>query len=137
MTEDMQKLTLFYDGSCPLCQAEIHFLSGRNEAGLIDFVDIHSKSYDPLAIGISCEQALAAMYGQFSDGTLINGVPVFSEAYRRARLPFLAWIFSRNTLQPMLKIGYRLFAKNRHLISRLLGPSALWLVSSKSSTDLQ
>lgn len=133
----MQKLTLFYDGSCPLCQAEIHFLSGRNEAGLIDFVDIHSKSYDPLAIGISCEQALAAMYGQFSDGTLINGVPVFSEAYRRARLPFLAWIFSRNTLQPMLKIGYRLFAKNRHLISRLLGPSALWLVSSKSSTDLQ
>lgn len=137
MTEDMQKLTLFYDGSCPLCQAEIHFLSGRNEAGLIDFVDIHSKSYDPLAIGISCEQALAAMYGQFSDGTLINGVPVFSEAYRRARLPFLAWIFSRNTLQPMLKIGYRLFAKNRHLISKLLGPSALWLVSSKSSTDLQ
>ena len=137
MTRDTQKLTLFYDGSCPLCQAEILFLSGRNEAGLIGFVDIHSKDNDPLAIGISCEQALAAMYGQFADGTLINGVPVFSEAYRRARLPFLAWLFSRNTLQPMFKIGYRIFAKNRHLISRLLGPSVLWLVGSKSSIDLQ
>ena len=131
MDQNLQKLTLFYDGACPLCQAEILFLSGRNQAGLLNFVDINSKAYDPLKVGVSCEEALAAMYGQYADGTLIHGVTVFPEAYRRADLPSLAWIFSRKSIQPVLKMGYRFFAKNRHAISRVLGPGALWLVKAK------
>jgi predicted DCC family thiol-disulfide oxidoreductase YuxK len=131
MDQNLQKLTLFYDGACPLCQAEILFLSGRNQAGLLNFVDINSKAYDPLKVGVSCEEALAAMYGQYADGTLINGVTVFPEAYRRAELPTLAWIFSRKSMQPILKIGYRFFASNRHAISRVFGPGALWLVKTK------
>ncbi len=131
MDQNLQKLTLFYDGACPLCQAEILFLSGRNQADLLGFVDINSKAYDPLKVGVSCEEALAAMYGQYADGTLINGVTVFPEAYRRAELPTLAWIFSRKSMQPILKMGYRFFAKNRHAISRGFGPGALWLVKTK------
>jgi len=127
----LEKLALFYDGTCPLCQAEILFLSRRNQAGLLDFVDIHSEFFEPDKIGVSCEAALAAMYGQFANGTLIEGVAVFPEAYRRANLPALAWIFSRKTLQPFWRVGYRFFAKNRHAISALLGPSALRLVKSK------
>ena len=132
MDQNLQKLTLFYDGACPLCQAEILFLSGRNQAGLLNFVDINSKAYDPLKVGVSCEEALAAMYGQYADGTLIHGVTVFPEAYRRADLPSLAWIFSRKSMQPVLKMGYRFFAKNRHAISRVLGPGALWLVKTRA-----
>ena len=131
MDQNLQKLTLFYDGACPLCQAEILFLSGRNQAGLLNFVDINSKAYDPLKVGVSCEEALAAMYGQYADGTLIHGVTVFPEAYRRAELQTLAWIFSRKSMQPVLKMGYRFFAKNRHAISRVFGPGALWLVKAK------
>ena len=130
MATQLQKLTLFYDGQCPLCQAEILFLSGRNQAHLLDFIDIHTGRYDPQAVGVSCEQALAAMYGQYADGTLIEGVAVFPEAYRRANLPWLAWFFSRSALQPALKVGYKFFASNRHAISKILGPSALWLVTS-------
>jgi predicted DCC family thiol-disulfide oxidoreductase YuxK len=115
-----------------LCQAEILFLSKRNEAGLLNFVDINSALYEPQKIGVTCEQALAAMYGQFADGTLINGIAVFPEAYRRARLPFLAWLFSRKLLQPALTVAYHFFAKNRSQISSLLGPSALWLVNFKN-----
>lgn len=131
MPKNLQKLTLFYDGACPLCQAEILFLSGRNQECLLDFVDINSEAYDPLKVGVSCDEALAAMYGQYADGTLINGVTVFPEAYRRADLATLAWIFSRKTMQPALQIGYRFFAKNRHAISRVFGPGALWLVKAK------
>jgi predicted DCC family thiol-disulfide oxidoreductase YuxK len=129
----LEKLTLFYDGACPLCQAEILFLSRRNQAGLLDFVDINSERFDSDKIGISCEQALAAMYGQYANGVLIQGVAVFPEAYRRANLPFLAWMFSRKLLQPMLQVGYRFFAKNRHAISGLIGPVALSLVKATSS----
>ena len=128
----LEKLTLFYDGACPLCQAEIIFLSGRNQANLLGFVDINSAQFDPHKVGVSCEAALAAMYGQFASGKLIQGVAVFPEAYRRANLPRLAWVFSRKSLQPFLKLAYLFFAKNRHAISRLLGPTALRLVKSKS-----
>ena len=129
---DLEKLTLFYDGACPLCQAEILFLSGRNQANLLDFIDINSVQFDPLKVGVSCEAALAAMYGQFASGQLIHGVSVFPEAYRRANLPRMAWFFSRKPLQPLLRSAYLFFAKNRHAISRLLGPIALRLVKSTS-----
>ena len=133
MPANLPKLTLFYDGACPLCQAEILFLSGRNQANLLEFIDINSEKYDPLKVGVSCEEALAAMYGQYADGTLINGPAVFPEAYRRANLPTLAWLFSRKTVQPALQMGYQFFAKNRHAISKVLGPGALWLVKSRLS----
>lgn len=129
----LEKLTLFYDGACPLCQAEIQFLSRRNQAGLLVFVDVNSQQFHSDAVGISCEQALAAMYAQYANSTLIQGVAVFSEAYRRANLPLLAWIFSRKALQPILQSAYRFFAKNRHAISSLFGPTALYLVRLTAS----
>ena len=125
----LQKLTLFYDAACPLCQAEIKFLSGRNGQALLAFVDINSELYQPERVGVSCEQALAAMYGQYADGSLISGVEVFAAAYVRADLKLLAWVFSRKTLRPVLDWSYRFFARNRHAISRVFGPFALWLVN--------
>ena len=132
-TADLPSLTLFFDGKCPLCQAEIVFLSRRNQAGLLAFIDINSDLYDERAAGVSCAQALAEMVGQFESGLVIKGPAVFSEAYRRAGLPRLAWVMSRKTLAPLLALGYRLFAKHRHRISKLIGPMALWLVGGKGS----
>ena len=86
----IKKLTMYYDGLCPLCQAEILFLSRRNEANLLSFVDINSSQYSASAVGVSCQQALDSIYAQYDDGELINGVDVFSAAYERANLPTLA-----------------------------------------------
>ena len=79
----MKKLTMYYDGLCPLCQAEILFLSRRNQAGLLSFVDVNSSQYSADAVGVSCQQAIDSMYAQYDDGELINGVDVFSRAYER------------------------------------------------------
>jgi predicted DCC family thiol-disulfide oxidoreductase YuxK len=126
----MKPFTLFYDGACPLCQAEILFLQSRNQAGLLHFVDINSAQYDPQRVGVSCEEALASMYGQIEDEPPINGVAVFSEAYRRANLPLLAWIFSRRWMMPILRPSYRFFAKHRHGISGFFGPPLLRLIKA-------
>ena len=132
-TTDLPRLTLFFDGKCPLCQAEIVFLSRRNQAGLLAFVDINSALYDERAVGVSCSQALAEMVGQFANGAVIKGPAVFGEAYRRAGLPTLAWVMSRKTLAPLLALGYGFFAKHRHRIFKLIGPLALWLVGGKGA----
>jgi predicted DCC family thiol-disulfide oxidoreductase YuxK len=128
----MKKLTMYYDGLCPLCQAEILFLSRRNQAGLLSFVDVNSSQYSADVVGVSCQQALDSMYAQYEDGELINGVDVFSAAYQRANLPTLAWLFSRPSLRPTLNWGYRFFAKNRYRISSIFGPAALRLVKATS-----
>lgn len=123
----MKPFTLFYDGACPLCQAEMVFLQARNQDGLLRFVDINSSQYDAQQLGVSCEAALASMYGQEEGGELINGVAVFGEAYRRANLPILTWIFTRSWMMPILKPSYSFFAKHRHAISNYFGPSLLRL----------
>lgn len=127
MSSALLPLTLFYDGACPLCQAEIIYLGSRNQQGLLHFVDINGPEYDPIKVGVSCEQALARMYGQIEGQEAIHGVPVFAEAYRRANLPFLAWLFSRKLLKPFWNLSYRFFAKYRHTISGLIGPFFLRL----------
>jgi len=126
----MKPFTLFYDGACPLCQAEILFLQNRNQTGLLHFVDINSAQYDPQKVGVSCEEALASMYGQIEGESPINGVAVFGEAYRRANLPLMAWIFSRRWMMPILGPSYRFFAKHRHGISGFFGPPLLKLVNA-------
>jgi len=126
----MKPFTLFFDGACPLCQAEILFLQNRNQAGLLHFVDINSAQYDPQTVGVSCEEALARMYGQIEGESPINGVAVFGEAYRRANLPLMAWIFTRSWMMPILQPSYRFFAKHRHGISGFFGQPLLRLAKA-------
>jgi predicted DCC family thiol-disulfide oxidoreductase YuxK len=126
----MKPFTLFYDGACPLCQAEIVFLQNRNATGLLRFVDINSSQYDAQQVGVSCEEALASMYGQIEGEAPINGVAVFGEAYRRANLPFMTWLFTRSWMMPILGPSYRFFAKHRHGISGFFGPPLLKLVNT-------
>ena len=127
----LKPFTLFYDGACPLCLAEITFLKSRNQTGLLSFVDINSANYDPQIVGVSCKEALAKMYGQVEGDAPINGVAVFGEAYRRADLKTLAWIFTRSWMMPILKPSYWFFAKYRHGISSALGPCLLRFVKKR------
>jgi predicted DCC family thiol-disulfide oxidoreductase YuxK len=71
---------------------------------------------------------MAALYGQIEGEPIMQGVQVFSEAYRRANLPVLAWLFSRPWLRPLHDRAYRIFVRNRHSISQLLGPLLLRIV---------
>jgi hypothetical protein len=67
------------------------------------------------------------MQGRLGDGTQLEGIPVFAEAYKRANLPTLAWLFSRSWLKPVLNASYFVFAKYRHTISKTIGPLMLRL----------
>jgi predicted DCC family thiol-disulfide oxidoreductase YuxK len=123
----MQNLSIYYDGECPLCLAEIHVLKSRNKLGLLEFVDVAAPQFDESAHQITCKLALATMQGRLADGTQLEGIPVFAEAYKRANLPTLAWLFSRSWLKPILNASYYLFAKYRNGISKAIGPLMLRL----------
>lgn len=62
MNQTTPHLTLFYDGQCPLCQAEILWLRHRDHHGRLRFVDVSRPEYDAEAEGVSCSAALANMH---------------------------------------------------------------------------
>lgn len=124
---DLQILTIYYDGACPLCLAEVHVLKNRNKLGLLEFVDVAAPQFDENAHQLSCELALATMQGRLADGTQLEGVPVFAEAYKRVNLPIMAWLFTTPWLAPLLNASYFIFAKYRHSISKTIGPMMLRL----------
>ncbi len=122
------ELTLYYDGKCPLCVAEVEFLQSRNAQGQLAFVDVTQTGFEAAGHNISCEAAMAQIHGRTADGQVLVGVPVFATAYKLAKLPVLAWVLSRRWLMPVLQPAYVLFAKHRQAISRRIGPGALWFV---------
>lgn len=121
----METLTIYFDGRCPLCLAEIHLLRARNRRGLLQFVDVTAQDYRESSHGVSCDAALANIHARLGDNTLLRGPAVFAEAYRRADLLLGAWLFSRPRLQPLLAFAYRVFARHRQTISRIAGPLLL------------
>jgi predicted DCC family thiol-disulfide oxidoreductase YuxK len=120
-------LTMYYDGTCPLCVAEVAFLQSRNHHGQLAFVDVTHAAFEAEGHNMSCEAAMAQIHGRTVDGQVLVGVPVFAEAYKLANLPVLAWILSRRWLMPVLQPAYVLFAKHRQTISKRIGPSVLRL----------
>ena len=129
----MSPLTLYYDGRCPLCQAEMLYLQHRDHLGLLNCVDITQNDFDAIATGLSCERAMASIHGQLANGDWVTGVAVFAAAYERVGLRRMAWLLSRPSLQPVLGWGYARFARHRYTLSRWFGPSVLrfvkrWLI---------
>ncbi len=121
------ELTLYYDGQCPLCVAEVEFLQSRNAQGQLAFVDVTQTGFEAAGHHISCEAAMAQIHGRTADGQVLVGVPVFATAYRLAKLPILAWLLSRRWVMPGLQPASVLFAKHRQTISKCIGPSVLKL----------
>ena len=140
LQQSSEMLTIYYDGLCPLCMAEIHFLTARNRKGLLSFVDISSKEFADAGHPVSCATAMAQIHGRLGNGQLLTGVPVFIEAYRRADLRVLVWLLSRAWTRPLLDLGYVWFARYRQSISRVIGPPLLslarrWNSSGKERQD--
>lgn len=119
------RLTLYFDGSCPLCLAEMEYLQSKDRHELLHFEDITHSQFVAAQHGIDCNMAMQSIVGRLSNGTQMQGVAVFAAAYDRVGLHRLAWLLSRPSLQKPLGWLYLQFARHRQLISKILGPLAL------------
>ncbi|MGB2045074.1 MAG: thiol-disulfide oxidoreductase DCC family protein [Porticoccaceae bacterium] len=113
-------LTIFYDGGCPLCVAEMRHLQKLNTAGNIAFENIYEKDFSERFPHINQQQADRILHGQTSDGSMLYGLDVTYRAWvlvgKRRWVAVLRW--------PLIKwfadIGYLFFARYRYTISGLL-----------------
>lgn len=108
------KLTIFFDGGCPLCKREVDFLQSKNQKGYLKFIDINNSDfYLDFKYGITYKQAMNRIHALQSDGSIIKDINVFQEAYR---LIGLGWVYAPTKIPIFDKIFefiYRLWAKYR------------------------
>jgi predicted DCC family thiol-disulfide oxidoreductase YuxK len=110
------RLTLYYDGGCPVCTREIGFYQRRRGAERIRWINLAQCEDSELGTDLSREAAYARLHARLPGGELISGaqafaalwweLPAFRLAGRVAALPGIV---------QALDWGYRGFLKARRL----------------------
>lgn len=114
-------LTLYYDGACPMCHAEMHNLMLRNRDELLAFVDISVPGFDGQPPGATQHDLMTLIHARQADGTLVKGVDVFRLAYSAAGLPWVSALMRRPVIGPLADRLYPWVARFRnHIPQRLV-----------------
>ena len=121
MESEVQESTVFFDGSCPLCRAEIGYYRRRDQAGALCFVDV-SETGAPTPGGITQQRAMERFHVRARDGRVLSGAAAFVEVW--THLPKWRWAARAASLPgalTALELGYRMFLPVRPFISRVFG----------------
>lgn len=121
METDVSKSIVYFDGSCPLCRAEIGYYHRQDEGGALCFIDV-SNAGAAAPEGITRQDAMKRFHVRSADGRLLSGAAAFVEVW--TRLPRWRWaarVASLPGALAALELGYRMFLPVRPFISRAFG----------------
>lgn len=111
-------VTVYYDGGCRFCSAEIQNLMIRNTEGRLSFVDCSPADFDS---GPAPRAALMnAIHGVDAQGRLFVGVDTFRVAYRAVGLGWVTALLSAPALNRLAERGYPWLVRNRYRIPQWL-----------------
>ena len=115
-------LEIFYDGNCIVCSREIDHYRRNNPEGRLMFIDIRAASFDAQYYGKSNTDFLARMHIRDARGNFMSGVEAFLAIWRAypsgSKYRLLAQLVSLPPITPLIRIGYALFARYRHLLPK-------------------
>lgn len=114
-------LTLYYDGHCPFCAAEMTRLKHWNTAGHLHFVDIAEPGFDPTPLGVTMADLDRELHSRTADGAVLVGIDSMLAAYTLVGRGWLVMPLRVSFLRPTLATLYRKFARNRYRFSRWMG----------------
>lgn len=112
----MTKLTIFYDGTCPLCAKEMKALANHDTHQHIRTVDIHSDEFSSYP-QIDADKANTILHALDNNGQLYLGLDV---TYRAWQLVGRGWLYAPlrwPLIKPVADRLYLRFANNRYRIS--------------------
>ena len=114
-------LRLLYDGDCPFCRREVHWLQKQDRRGHLVVEDIAAIGFDPAKYGLSIEQVQGSLHAIRPDGTVVSAMDAIRAAYEAVGL---GWLVAPTRLPGARRVcdaAYRLFARNRVRWGNLLG----------------
>jgi predicted DCC family thiol-disulfide oxidoreductase YuxK len=108
--------TIYYDGGCPLCRAEIQTYQNATGGHTLRWVDANGCPETDLGQGLSRPGALARLHARQADGALVSGAQAFVLIW--SALPRWRWLASLARLPwalPVMELCYASFLKLRPL----------------------
>ncbi|OAN18164.1 redox protein [Photobacterium jeanii] len=112
----MTKLTVFYDGTCPLCAKEMAALIARDGKGKIKTVDIYSDEFQ-LYPQIDASAANTVLHALDENNQLLLGLDVTHKAWQLVGKGWLYAPLRWRWIKPIADRCYLYFAKNRYCFS--------------------
>ena len=109
-TNDSPPLTVFFDGSCPICSKEIAFYKTRVGADMLSWIDVSDRNAAITQELVSRDELMARFHVQNSDGQLVSGGAAFAELW--ASLPafkIFGKFFKLPILRFLIDLGYDIF----------------------------
>jgi predicted DCC family thiol-disulfide oxidoreductase YuxK len=125
------KLTLFYDGSCPLCVSEIGYYKRSDREKALEFIDVSSERFSGDG-RINRTEAMARFHVRLADGRQVSGAQAFVEVWRL--VPGWRWLARLAGLPGavrVLEVFYSLFLRARPVI--VSGFTKMQKVTGRSS----
>lgn len=119
---DTDRMTVYYDGSCPVCTAEIGHYAKRVDNSCVHFEDVSQTGADT-GDDLDQSQAMARFHVRQADGTLVSGAAGFAALWRAT--PGWRWLGQIARLPgvtSLLELAYRGFLPLRPLIVRMARP---------------
>jgi predicted DCC family thiol-disulfide oxidoreductase YuxK len=120
----MTELTIYFDGACAFCTAEVRALQGRDRRGALAFVDIAVPGFDAFPPGTDMPALQAQLHSVTRDGRVLKGLDSMQAAYALVGLGWVVLPLRVRALRPPLEWAYGQFARHRYRISRFLGLSS-------------
>ncbi len=107
------RLTVFFDGGCPLCAREIAFYRRRRNAGDIDWVDVDGLDGPDAAPGLTKARALGRFHVRGAGGRMVDGGEAFALLW--SALPGFRWLGVIGRFRPALWCLNHLYNQFLHL----------------------
>jgi predicted DCC family thiol-disulfide oxidoreductase YuxK len=115
-----EQLTVYYDGGCPLCAAEIGLYRRQDRSGSLNLVDV-SDAGAVLPSGLSRDAALARFHVLRPDGQLQSGAAAFAALWRSVPgWQVLGRVAQHPRILPLIEAAYRAFLPIRPRLSGLV-----------------
>lgn len=112
-------LTIYYDASCPLCEAEMHTIKETDFESKLILVDCSNANFkEPVFCPSNKTEMMNRIHAVDAGGLWLTGVDVFAIAYKAGGFNKLGLFWENKTLRPLLTRAYPLIADNRHWLSK-------------------
>ncbi len=120
MDTPLYPLTIYFDGSCQLCSAEIENLRLRDSQGRLRFVDCSPADFVSPVPGADRTALMQVIHGVGAGGQVLRAVDLFEAAYRAVGLPWVSRLMTHPLIRPLADRAYPWLVRNRYRLPRPL-----------------